>query len=360
MDPVAHTLTGAALAGAGLRRITPLATATLLLAANAPDVDAVLMFAGDYMDLAHRRGLTHGLPAMVVLTFALTGLMLLWDRYVRRRRWPDALPARAGPLLLVAAIGMISHPLLDWLNNYGMRWLMPFENRWSYGDALFIIDPWVWLVLGGLCFLMWSQSRGALLAWGSFWIATSWLVLTSPFAPQLTRALWIAGLVALAALRWRQSIPPSPRAAQWVLAVTVAYMSLNILANLPARAEIRQVLESEGLGPVGAVMIGPAPGNPFRGNVVAEADDRYYLGDWNWLARPRFAFDGATIPSNMDDPQVVAAGETVPTNRFLIWSRFPYAVFGEDERGPFVRFGDARYPQDRGPARGPRVYLEDL
>ena len=44
---------------------------------------------------------------------------------------------------------MLTHPVLDWLNNYGIRLLMPFSPRWFYGDAVFIIDPWLWLALGG-------------------------------------------------------------------------------------------------------------------------------------------------------------------------------------------------------------------
>ncbi len=30
---------------------------------------------------------------------------------------------------------------MDWLNSYGVRLLMPFSNRWFYGDALYIVDP---------------------------------------------------------------------------------------------------------------------------------------------------------------------------------------------------------------------------
>lgn len=358
MDPIAHTLTGAALAGAGLRKITPLATATLILGANAPDIDAVLMFAGDYMDLAHRRGLTHGIPALVVLTFALTGLMLLWDRHVRLRFNPGALPVRAGPLLLVAAIGVISHPVLDWLNNYGLRWLMPFDDRWSYGDALFIIDPWVWLSLGGVCFLLWSRHRAALIAWGAFWLVTSWIILSSELAPTPTKIFWSIGLAALLAMRWQWSGPPRRQAVLAVVVAVTVYMSLNVLANLPARSEIRTALETAGLGPIGEVMIGPSPGNPFRGHVVAAGEDRYYLGEWNWFAEIRFGFDGQFIEKNMDLPMVREAAGVMPIPRFLAWARFPYAAIDSDDLGRHVRFGDARYPQDRGPARGPRVYFQ--
>ena len=114
------------------------------------DVDVATAFLGPYGALAHRRGWTHGVLALAILPFVVAGTLLLYDRYVRLRRNPLAAPARAGPLLGLAALAVLSHPALDWLNNYGMRWLMPFDGTWFYGDALFIVDPWVWLGLGGV------------------------------------------------------------------------------------------------------------------------------------------------------------------------------------------------------------------
>ena len=88
MDPITHTFTGAALAAAGLRRVTPLASAALVIGANAPDIDVVANFGGDVVSLAHRRGWTHGVLALVVLPFLVAGFLLLWDRWVRRHRQP--------------------------------------------------------------------------------------------------------------------------------------------------------------------------------------------------------------------------------------------------------------------------------
>ncbi|WP_298604504.1 metal-dependent hydrolase [uncultured Sphingorhabdus sp.] len=53
----------------------------------------------------------------------------------------------AGWLLALAYIGTLSHPALDWLNNYGIRLLEPFSSQWFYGDTLFIIDIWIWIAL---------------------------------------------------------------------------------------------------------------------------------------------------------------------------------------------------------------------
>src|SRR5690606_37783682 len=156
MDNLCHTLAGAALAGAGLRRLSPLATAALVIGANVPDVDAfVYLFADGYAALAFRRGITHGLPALLLWPFLVTALLLAWSRALRSGRAPP----RAGPLLLASAAGVLSHPALDWLNTYGMRWLLPLDGRWSYGDAVFIVDPWLWLGFGAAAFLAWRWTR---------------------------------------------------------------------------------------------------------------------------------------------------------------------------------------------------------
>lgn len=358
MDPIAHTLTGAALAASGLRRATPLATAALLIAANAPDVDIAVAYAGEYMALAHRRGWTHGLLAILLLPLVLAGALMLWDQQVRRRLNPGAEPARWQPLLLVCAIGVLSHPTLDWLNNYGMRWLMPFDGRWFYGDALFIIDPWLWLVLGGLCFLVWSRRLPALLGWLLFWLPASWLVLTNPLVPALARVLWVAGLVAIAALRFARPALTGEKSARFAVAAMALYMTANVLANIPARMEVRAELEALGLGGAGDIMIGPVPANPFRATVVAATADHYYLGSWDWLASPRLELGSEPIERNMDDPVVKAAVDHVHARRFLSWSRFPYAVLKHVNGTYHVRLEDARYAGFSRKIEGPVVLVD--
>ena len=63
-------------------------------------------------------------------------------------------------ILLLAFLGVATHPLLDLLNTYGVRLLVPFSDRWLYGDTLFIADPWVWLMLGVGVAWSWRRRRG--------------------------------------------------------------------------------------------------------------------------------------------------------------------------------------------------------
>ena len=149
MDNLTHSLAGAVLGQMGLKRKTGLAMPTLIIAANLPDIDAFAVLLGGHQHLALRRGITHGPIAMLVLPIMLWAIMLGYDRWQAGRgtRPEKRLPLHAGWLLALAYIGTLSHPALDWLNNYGIRLLEPFSSQWFYGDTLFIIDIWVWIAL---------------------------------------------------------------------------------------------------------------------------------------------------------------------------------------------------------------------
>ena len=363
MDPIAHTFTGAALAAAGLRRATPLGAAALILGANAPDVDVLAAFGGDFQALAFRRGWTHGVLALALWPFVLTGVLLAWDRWVRRRRNPAAAPARAGPLLALSALAVLTHPTLDWVNNYGLRWLMPFDARWFYGDALVVIDPWVWLTLGGVLFLTYSRSRLARVHWTLFWLLTSFAVLANgETVPPLARIVWLLGVAALVVARVlglaanRRGVTME-RAAAAALALVAIYIGAMVAADRAERAQVRVALAGARVDDVEEVMVAPAVANPLAGEVVASTADVYYTGRWNWLGAPRFEPDGEAILRPRG--AVFEAAALAPqARRFLTWSRFPYVEVEAAADGTLaVRFLDARYRYTER-LEGPTVRLD--
>ena len=77
MDPVCHTLVGAVLGSTGLERKTRFGRVTLILGANLPDVDVISYGWGETVALGFRRGVTHGIPALLILPVLLAGAMLL-------------------------------------------------------------------------------------------------------------------------------------------------------------------------------------------------------------------------------------------------------------------------------------------
>ena len=159
MDNLTHGLTGALLGQAGLKRKTGLAMPALIIGANLPDVDAAcFLWTTGAEHLAIRRGITHGPIAWVVLPLILAALLYSYDRWqAKRGKRPEGrLPVSFKWLYLLSFIGCLTHPALDWLNVYGIRLLEPFSSRWFYGDILFIIDVWLWALLG---FATWFSLR---------------------------------------------------------------------------------------------------------------------------------------------------------------------------------------------------------
>ena len=166
MDNLTHSLIGAALGQAGLKRKTGLAMPALIIAANLPDIDAGCAIYG-IESLSMRRGLTHGPIALLVLPLVLAGALWWFDRWQHRRgkRPEGRLPIHFGWLLGLCTIGTLTHPLFDWFNNYGIRLLEPFSSQWFYGDTLFIIDIWILAALGTGIWLSLRRERDGFLPW---------------------------------------------------------------------------------------------------------------------------------------------------------------------------------------------------
>lgn len=160
MDNLTHSLVGLALGElanralpahpdphkARTRRRVLLATGAL--ASNFPDLDLVLtpLLAPPLGYLLHHRGHTHTLLYALPQIALLLGLLwLLWPG-ARRLMRDDRTARRA--VLATAALGMVLHLSLDFLNVYGVHPFHPLDSRWLYGDMVFIIEPVFWTALG--------------------------------------------------------------------------------------------------------------------------------------------------------------------------------------------------------------------
>src|SRR5204863_9481571 len=122
---------------------------------------------------------------------------------------------RFGGLLVASLIAATTHPVMDWTNNYGVRPLLPWSSRWFYGDLVFIVDPYLWLVLGGPMFLLTSSSKSKTVAWATLaTLVTALMVLASRnrdagAAVKTAVIIWIAGIAVLASLRamnWQKKL----------------------------------------------------------------------------------------------------------------------------------------------------------
>ena len=114
MDNVIHTLCGLALARAGVDRLGPWSTGTLLVAANIPDLDGVMLLWGDQANyLQHHRGITHGIAGLLIQG-ALLGIAV---SLLARRR---GVTVKFMTATAIAWLGLLTHLGLDALNSYGV------------------------------------------------------------------------------------------------------------------------------------------------------------------------------------------------------------------------------------------------
>jgi inner membrane protein len=157
MDNVTHSLAGLLLAESMARlrarranresSAGPGAVAAIssMIAANLPDADLFYSgLGGDRLRyILHHRGHTHTVVAAIlgaVLVWLVATLLLRW----RGREWPQKDDTRW--LLILFLAGTLSHLALDWTNSYGVHPFWPVDDRWRYGDAVFIVEPWLWVV----------------------------------------------------------------------------------------------------------------------------------------------------------------------------------------------------------------------
>lgn len=337
MDPLTHTLVGANLASTRLAQKTRLATAAFVIGANIPDVDSILYFTGyDDLALGFRRGWTHGVLALVLLPFIQTALLMA---YARLR--PDAeRPVNARWLLILSTIGILTHPFLDWLNNYGMRWLMPFRGTWFYGDSVFIMDPWLWLVLGA-GWLAGKRASWPLFAlWLFFTVAIVWVVRGR--APEYLIIVGIVALILLAALFWR-----APRSfATIALVIAFTYIGARLTIHAMTANAVRDELQN-----VQRLMVAPHPLDPRRWDVVAQTGDVYRFGHYTWATRTLTLADDR-LPVAKDSPEWAAAQQDPSIRGFMTWVRFPWYEIDRRPDGTHVFIHDARYATRRRPGGG--------
>ena len=302
MDNLTHSLVGALIGQAGLKRKTGLAMPALIIGANLPDVDAACFFWLEGVEhLGFRRGITHGPPALVLLPLILAGLLYGFDRWQAKRgkRPAGRLPVSFKWLFVLSFIGCLTHPALDWLNVYGIRLLEPFSSRWFYGDTLFIIDVWLWALMGFGFWLSWRrEKRGG---------------------------------------EWK-------RPAVWAIIGSLIYINANYFISRSAAHDLRE----EGARDV---IASPVPlafweRELIVGGSMAEYDGQAILSSWSLLSGLRN--DGEVI-GQIDHllgcANLAKLGQTdKQLSAFMFWTRTPVTTVSKDGRR-FVH--DARFYDPR-------------
>lgn len=303
MDNLTHSLAGWTLGQAGLKTQTRKGLAALILAANMPDIDVFFGWV-PWEPLAMHRGFTHGLVGgIVVMPPMLAGLLWLLDRWQVRRgvTFKSGLTMRFGWLTALCYLGAVTHPMLDVLTTYSVQLLSPFSTVWFHSDGLFIIDVWIWLLLGSsIAFSKWKEKRGR---------------------------------------EWR-------RVPQIAIGIGLAYIAVNLMISQRAYASVRQWA---GERPAEAIFVSPPPFYFWQRGIVWREGGCYRRSAYDPLEGLAPVSD--CEPTKMDDPIVQSAVRRDPRlQKFLGWSILPQAQVERSRCTAKVTIGDARYGR-RGSSR---------
>ena len=337
MDPVTHMLTGACLSRAGLNRKTALATLTLTLALEAPDIDSLYYFGGPITGLQHHRGITHslfGAPFMAVAVVALVYLLNRWiiarqrSRNGNRSGTFPKLPPNWKLLYGYAVLGSLVHLFQDFTNNYGVRPFAPFNEKWYAWDIVFIVDPIMLLAL----FL----------------------------------ALVVPALMALITEEIGSRKPQFRGRGAAILAL-ICLAAVILVRDFEHRRAVNALNARtyRGEDPVRASAF-PQPINPFSWSGVVETQDFFQLA-------PVDSGSGEIDPLNIsivrfkpeETPVTLAAKKSRMGRVYLDWARYPLVTLEKLEGGRYqAQFEDLRFEsaesiaQHRAPVLAGYVVLD--
>lgn len=277
MDNLTHSLVGAVMGRMGLKRLSPRAMPALIIAANLPDIDSFVARAAGCEPIGAHRGFTHGIGGLVTMPFLAMAIIWAWEKLRPCKEGP----LRFGGLLLVCFLGVLSHQLLDLMNTYGTRILEPFSHRWFYADTLFIVDPWIWLML----------ILGLEMSWRAERLGSDW-----------------------------------QRPAAWAFTAMLLYIGVN--NAISARAASLTAPLVDRVAPVRMIVAGEVPLEFWKRKMIWRGDEVGGFGSYNLLDGLNQAkLDPIIVPLRLDDPRLAdAKARDRHVRAFLFWSRMPMVV----------------------------------
>ncbi len=240
MDNVTHAFVGAAIAECAVPRDSSSRTRAAFMcvsvvAANLPDVDILYTSITEEPlgYLLHHRGHSHTLPGLAALG------ILIWSSLLLLPQTRPAVRGAKSRWIVLVASALLSHLLMDSGNSYGTHFFYPLSSRWFYGDAVFVLEPWLWAILG------------AALAWnaGRFWRMVIVLLTLVPIGTlvslgvlQTGVSVVLLGVVGAAAIVAR-AFDRKRRAAAALLATAAIFLLMSGLSRV-AKSEARRALAS--------------------------------------------------------------------------------------------------------------------
>ena len=326
MEPITHLMTGACLARAGLNRKAAYATLAMTIAAEVPDLDTLWAIRGPIASFQHHRGITHTFFGIPFEGLVVVGAVWLFHRWRVRRAQalptplivqdpladqPVPRPITVAPQRWVLLYGfvllaLLSHILLDWTNNYGVRPFFPFNPRWYAGSIVFIFEPVLFaaLLIGLTAPALFGLIAGEVGAHRARFRGRGWAI----FALVSAVALW----------GWRE-------------------LEHSTALNLVSSGDFGPIMQSAPPA-ILRVFLSPYPIDPFRWHAIVETPNFYQLATVDVLR--------ASVSTSPERDILYKPPTTLGTlvakrswlgQVYLDWSSWPIVT----DIGPVEHFGPA-------------------
>ena len=328
MDNLTHTLVGLVVgetvartsaadpSGIAAETRRKLFVSLMALGSNVPDLDFIQSrITGSKLDyLLHHRGHTHTILGAIVLSFILYLGCEAWSRWRHER-----LSSRDRLQLIgVGLLASLLHIALDYTNSYGVHPFWPLDNRWYYGDAVFIVEPLFWAASAPLVFLLKTHLAKAFV--GLALIAALGLSIATGMVPTLL-------CVALGALILAMLAVGKLASARAALAVSLAvWISINagfMYASAGAAERARSLAATTFPGePLLDHVLTSMPANPFCWSLilVQASQDHVFLRRASLSLAPRWiAADACPSRGNPRGTTAPVTDVNAASDRAVLW-----------------------------------------
>jgi membrane-bound metal-dependent hydrolase YbcI (DUF457 family) len=376
MDTITHGIAGALMAKAAFRgqdmfgakpvNRERIITWSLMLGAIFPDSDVFREFFShnDLLILTWHRSITHSLVCLPIFAVAFAALTR-W--FVRWRKWEAP---SFGALIVVYAVGILSHILLDLVTSFGTMVWSPVKWSRPAWDLIFIIDFTLSAILLIPQIVAWVYAkeeglrRRALGSWvvfaaGAMGVAAIGMSVGAPIS---TRAI-LAAIVILAAVfllpavrHWGLRV----RLASWNLAglfIALSYIGAAAYAHHVAlervdklSSSLRLDVQSRGALPFppslwhwDGLVLTPRGVYELRMNLGSETEVQAASAGTEADSSLSYRF----YPDAAPNPYIEAAKRLPEVQTVLWFARFPVTRFHEEGADGVVEISDLRFPQMR-------------
>jgi inner membrane protein len=211
-------------------------------------------------------------------------------------------------LYATALIAALSHLLLDWTNNYGLRPFFPFDRHWYAGSFVFIAEPVLWALFLLALVMPWifGLADREIGARRVAFRGRNWAI----FA--------LAGMVVLWCWRWAEHA-----------------QALAMAANTQITTE-----------PVKRMAMEPYPITPYRWHAILETADYYQTAEVNtWTGDIQSDPQRDLLYKPADTPAVEAAKQTFLGHVYLDWGT--WAVVSDVGQEPIAGLAPPQLPPGR-------------